>query len=220
MNAESNLSFPWWETAEVLEELLQQHDLHVQGRPHRLRARPFDAPPVEVELPLLLPPPDPERDLWSYVEALPQEIGTSVIILLQAGAASCGYWDGEDLLHHKAQKRYVVRGAGKAQPTHLKTRGKSRYGSRLRLRNAARLLDETSEKLHDWWQEEGAPERVFYSCPVRTWPEFRASRPPPPFEDGPEPEKIPFDVHVPDHGELLRVRRLLSRGRVLRSPDA
>ena len=42
-------------------------------------------------------------------------------------------WRGEELVRHKVFKRYVVRGRGRAQPTHLKSKGKSRYGSRLRL---------------------------------------------------------------------------------------
>ena len=45
-------------------------------------------------------------------------------------------WRDDELVAHKVVKKYVVRGRGRAQPLHLKTRGKSRYGSRLRLANA------------------------------------------------------------------------------------
>jgi hypothetical protein len=126
-----------------------------------------------------------------------------------------GLWEGEALLAHKVIKKYVVRGKGKAQPTHLKTRGKSRYGSRLRLRNAQAQLVQTNEKLASWWAAHGAAEDVFVSCPKRTLPELFACSPPPPF---PREAllRIPLDVHVPDFQELKNVYRRMSRGRVLK----
>lgn len=141
--------------------------------------------------------------------------GRHAILLFQAGAASLGLFDDDELLDHKAMKRYVVRGKGRAQPTHLKTRGKSRMGSRLRLRNAQMLLEQVSERLRTWWAKDPPPARLYLSCPVRLFADLCRTEPPPPVTpDDPRCLRIPIDVHVPKHAELLRVHRSISRGRL------
>ncbi|MFN9757759.1 MAG: hypothetical protein ACK58X_15235, partial [Planctomycetota bacterium] len=153
--------------------------------------------------------------LADYAQRLPGPVERSVVLLLQAGAMAIGYWDGDELLHHKASRRYVVRGHGKAQPLHRKTRGKSRYGARLRLQNWKRLLAETNARLRDYWRDFGAPERVFLAVPVRTLPELLAAEPAPPFvRDDPRLQRVPMHVHRPDFAELQRVRRWLGIGRL------
>jgi hypothetical protein len=131
-----------------------------------------------------------------------------------------GRFDGEECVRHKAQKRYVVRGNGKAQPTHLRTRGKSRYGSRLRLQNWQRLLAETVERLRAWHDELGAAEQVFVAMGPRTEAAFFAHDPSPPFARE-LVRKVPRHVHVPDFEELLAVQRWLCTGRLeLPAPGA
>ncbi|MCR9244832.1 MAG: hypothetical protein NXI31_07355 [bacterium] len=137
------------------------------------------------------------------------------VVLVRAAGVALGYWDGEALLRHKAIRRYVIRGKGRAQPTHLAKKGKSRYGSRLRLQNWRRQLAETNERLRDWWEEFGEPERIFLSVPVRVFSELAAATPAPPFQkEDPNVQRLPLHVHRPDHSELLRVRRWLGRGHV------
>jgi hypothetical protein len=64
----------------------------------------------------------------------------------------------------------------------------------------------------------GPPDRIFLSCPIRTRPDLFATDPPPPFSDeDPTILRVPFDVHVPDHEELLRTWRRLSHGEVRES---
>lgn len=168
-----------------------------------------------LRLPLLAPEPLPRERLADYALRDDLTAGTHALLLLRAGASALGVWHGHELLRHKAFQRYVVRGSGKAQPTHLKTRGKSRYGSRLRLQNWERQLGETSERLGEWWREFGAPSRVFVALPVRLRAEFAAAEPQPPFAfDDPEVVPVPFHVHQPDHAELLRVHALLGAGTV------
>ena len=172
---------------------------------------------LELEVPLLLgrPATGTSLDLWAADLATPP--GPHLVVLVQAGAVSAGAWENDTLLAHKAWKRYVVRGRGKAQPTHLKTKGKSRFGSRLRLRNAELLREELGARLQAWWDEYGPPARIFVSCPVREWPELFRSVPDLPFgARDPRIERIPLDVGVPDHAELLRVRGFLGRGRLRR----
>jgi len=137
------------------------------------------------------------------------------VVLLQAGAVALGAWEAGELVAHKAIRKYVVRGHGRAQPTHAKTRGKSRYGSRLRLQNWKRLLIEQNERLHEWWRDVGVPQRVFFSAPVRAWPEAWQVEPEPPFErDDARLERLPIHVHRPDHEELLAVRQWIESGRI------
>jgi hypothetical protein len=133
------------------------------------------------------------------------------IVLLRAGAAALGLWRDDVLLAHKVFTRYTVRGHGKAQTTHRKTKGKSRYGARLRLQNARRLLSEVNARGNAWRDEFGTFDVVFLACPVRTEPELRAAEPAPKFLAG-EVCGVPFHVHEPRLAELLAVRRGLERG--------
>ncbi len=177
----------------------------------------FVAPTGEASLrvPLAATRVEPGENACAYAARLRDRLERQVIVLLQAGACALGYWDGDELLAHKAMRKYVVRGHGKAQPTYSKTHGKSRYGARLRLQNWRRLLVATNERLQEYWHEFGAPERVFYAAPVRGWVElFTASPPPPLRRDAATLQRVPMHVHRPDFAELLRVRGWLLHGRV------
>ncbi len=138
-----------------------------------------------------------------------------VVLLLRAGAAAIGCWDGDELVDHKALRTYVVRGSGKAQPTWLETRGKSRYGSRLRLQNWQRLLASVNVRLASCRERFGEPERIFLGVPVRVLADLFAAEPPPPFAPGDARiVRLPIHVHRPDHAELLRVREWMDHGRL------
>ena len=170
---------------------------------------------ARLRVPLAGPRVRPHEGIAAFAARLPGPVEQQVVLLLRAGAVALGYWRGDDLLQHKAQRRYVVRGHGKAQPLHARTRGKSRYGARLRLQNWKRLLGETNARLHEWWTEIGAPDRVFHAVPVRVFPELLAAEPPPPFVRGDAVlQRVPMHVHRPDFAELLRVRGWLCHGRV------
>jgi len=160
--------FPWQQTQTVLRDLLAEHpELELDDK-----GKSFVAGDVKFTPPLVQRIREPQTDPASYVEQLPDDLGTHVVLLLQAGAAALGIYQQGELTHHKVIKKYVVRGSGKAQPTHLKTRGKSRYGSRLRLQNYGRLLAEVIERLGAWHEELPDVDDRFYSCAVRTWSEL------------------------------------------------
>lgn len=153
--------------------------------------------------------------IGDYVERLEPAAEVQVVLLLRAGAMAFGCWQGGELVQHKAVRKYVVRGKGRSQATHLKTRGKSRYGSRLRLQNWKSLLGETCERLADCEQQFGPFERVFFGVPVRVWSDLFEADPPPPFaRDDARLQRLPLHVHRPDHQELLRVREIMRFGRV------
>lgn len=203
------------ETGARLRTWLERMPLVADDERHSFEcADPRTGAKIRFRPPLLqrIRPETAEAD--AYLHALEDAPRLQALVLVQAGAAALGLWRGEALLRHQTNKKYVVRGKGRAQPTHLRTKGKSRYGSRLRLRNAAQLLTEVNETLGAWWRSEGAFDEVFHSCPVRIWGELFRTRPPPPFERGSSLVKIPLDVHVPNHAELLRVHERLARGTI------
>ncbi len=166
--------------------------------------------------PLTHPIPAGFTDPEAYLIGLGEVRDSYLAILFQAGAAALGCWKEGELLHHKAMKRYVVRGKGRSQITHLKTKGKSRYGSRLRLQNARLLFEEVREKVREWDENEGPFGRVFYSCPVRLRPMLFGKEADALF--GPEVDlvKVPLDVRVPSHKELLHVHYEIRHGTLIR----
>ena len=169
----------------------------------------------ELTLPVAASRARPGERLGDYFERLEPRAEVQVVVLLRAGAMAFGCWRGDELLQHKAVRKYVVRGNGKSQATHLKTRGKSRYGSRLRLQNWRSLLGETNERLASCEEQFGPFERVFYGVPVRVWSQLFQGAPPPPFPiDDARLQRLRMHVHRPDHQELLRVRRQMCSGRV------
>jgi hypothetical protein len=209
-------SFPWQDTREWLGAFAAA----LPGVRADAEGRAFvaggDGGGPRLVLPLLLPGARPGEVPTAYVGRLSVRIGRQCVLLLQAGAAAMGLWDEDELVRHRARRKYVVRGHGKAQPKHLRTRGKSRYGARLRMQNWRALLVEVNATLQEWWDEIGAPEQVFWSVPVRAWGELAVAGPSPPFDRGHAgSHRIPFHVHRPDFEELQRVRRRLARGRWL-----
>lgn len=202
--------FPWEETRARLEELSETHAL----APDAPRRR-FVSAEVVVYPPLLFPLEPEVATLAEYLDGLPARPGRHLVLLLQAGAASLGWFAAAEEVATKSIRRYVVRGRGKAQPTWLETRGKSRYGSRLRLRNALRLRDQVIERTREWVEIHGAPDRVYYSAPVRLWGELLRARPAPPFSREDRPTKIPWDLGVPTTELLLKTYRRMGWGRIV-----
>jgi hypothetical protein len=207
------LRFSWRDLPEQVEAFAQRWpDARADRRGFAFVTPGGDA---RLRVPLAAVPPLPGESVVSYAARSGGELGQQAIVLLRAGAVALGCWDGEQLRAHKSLRKYVVRGRGKAQPTHLKTRGKSRYGSRLRLQNWRSLLAETSERLGEWWSVFGVPQRVFWSAPVRAWSDLFAAEPSPPFvRDDRSLCKLPVHVHRPDFAELQRVRNWLLHGRL------
>lgn len=209
------VTFAWHDTAAVLGALEAAHSgarLVPAPRGFVLRAAAGDTL-ARVHVPIVLRL-RAEESVDALLRRAGAPLGREVVLLLRAGAAALGLWRDGELMRHKALARYVVRGHGKAQTTHLKTKGKSRYGARLRLQNAQRLLAEVNERLNEWWEEEAGFDALYVACPERTWPELLRAHPAPRFAGVIDPIRIPLHVHEPKHAELLRVRHQLERGTV------
>lgn len=158
-------------------------------------------------------------DLATYLRAYPRELPDQCMILAQAGAVALAMFRGGEPVATKAFKRYVVRGSGRAQPTYLASKGKSRYGSRLRLQNARLLIEETNEKLTALWKEHGAPDQILVGAPPRLWADLFLAPNRPPFTKDTPITRVPIDVEVPTTSVLLRTYRSLLYGRLERDSN-
>lgn len=194
-------------THDVLTELADECELLVAEDRRAFVTRDGE---VRVAVPAVQPIADDVTTVDDFLDRL-EEPDQVLLLLIQAGASALGFWECDELIRHKVIKKYVTRGKGRAQPTHLKTKGKSRYGSRLRLQNWKSQLVDTSEKLHEWIDELGPPDVAFYASPVRVWPEFWTCRPAPPLGRDAF-RKVRTHVHVPDFKELQRVYEWLHTG--------
>ena len=206
------MSFPWQETRARIAELARLGVLRVAPDRKSLEATDPDGGLVaRLVLPICLP--IGSASPAAYATGLPSTLGRMLVFLLRAGATAAGVWLDDELLVHKVVKKYVVRGNGKAQTTYKKTKGKSRAGSRLRLRNAESLLEEIKVKLCGWERELGGFDKVFYYAPERMRSDLFAADPPAPFRpDDAHVALVPLHVHEPGFDELLRVHRALTRG--------
>lgn len=146
--------------------------------------------------------------------------GPEFALLIRAGAAAMGIWKDGELRAHKVITKYMVRKKqGKAQLTYLKQKGKSRAGSRLRLRESKEFFEEINGKLREWREDVSACDLLFYSCPVRLWSEFFAAKTESPFlRDDRRLVKIPIHVNTPNFKELRHILFLLSHGSQKFSP--
>lgn len=202
-------TFPWQETGDVLSEQHSEHPLELDDR-----RRCFQAPGVRVTPPLIFPIHAEIESLADYLDCLPVTPTRHLVVLLQAGAASLGLFDHGEKVTTKSDKKYVVRGRGHAQPIHLASKGKSRYGSRLRLQNARLLLDGVRTRLRDWVEEYGPPAEIFYSATVRLWTALLKHADSPTLAENGAVTKIPYDLPIPTTEVLLRTYRKMSFGRV------
>lgn len=147
-----------------------------------------------------------------------------LLILIQAGAASLGYFEEGELVYHKVITAYMVRKKqGKAQIKHLNTKGKSRLGSRIRLQNTILFFEKINAKLKKWHQESAIfdkIERIGQSGSPDVWHLFYTSKEEAPFQkNDARLRKIPLTVHTPNFEELQRVNRWVNRGELITYKD-
>jgi hypothetical protein len=171
----------------------------------------------DFRLPLPLPGMQQEEQLDTYAARVgrPDVPPDYIIILIQAGHSALAYCEAGKMLYHKVIRKYMVRKKqGKAQIAHLKSKGKSRAGSRVRLAQTVEFFEEINSKLQAWDVTETA-DRILYSCPVRMWPLLFESKLPAPFDQRDNKlRKIPMDVGIPNLEELEEVNRFALSGAV------
>lgn len=164
-------------------------------------------------VPLVFPRMVEGQSLAEYIAQLSDDLPTYLILLLRAnGNASIGYFEHGKLLNHKVIRKYMVRQKqGKSQIKHLKTRGKSRAGSRVRLEQTVEFAEEINQKLLDWETEDA--ERILVSSSIDIWNLLFKVDVSPPFSKRDERlRKIPYHIHTPNFAELKKVARLVTFG--------
>lgn len=135
---------------------------------------------------------------------------TSVIVLIQSGHSAMGLMDRDLLVDHKVISTYMVRKKqGKSQVKYLKTKGKSRAGSRIRLANTTRFFENINRRLQVYFENHKI-ERIAMSCSKTLWPFLFNSRVSCPFDKrDARIYNIPKHVHRPNLKVLQNIRHFL-----------
>ncbi|WP_338763256.1 hypothetical protein WAF17_19255 [Bernardetia sp. ABR2-2B] len=147
-----------------------------------------------------------------------------LLILIQAGYASLGYFEEGELVYHKAITAYMVRKKqGKSQIKHLNSKGKSRLGSRIRLQNTIHFFEQINLKLKEWHKQSNIfdkIERIGWSGSTDLWHLFYTSKEEAPFQkDDARLRKIPVTVHSPNFEELQRINTYINQGKLTTYKD-
>lgn len=139
------------------------------------------------------------------------------IILIRANSASLGFFYQKKIMFHKRITAYMTRKKqGKAQLTYLKTKGKSRAGSRRRLKESYEFFEQINQKLQSWSKKSLKPQEVYYFCPVGLKNLWFSSKIPPPFDKkDAKLKKLPFYFNKPTHQELKKAFWLLNAYQIL-----
>ena len=168
--------------------------------------------PCELIFPLILPHLH-GKSTEDLVQQMTHAALTYTIILIQAGAAAIGHYENNELAKHKVIKKYMIRKSqGTAQIKYLKSKGKSRLGSRIRLRNSVLFFKEINETLAES-DIIAKSETILLSLPISLIHPLFTSDVPVPFEkNDSRVKKIPIDVDVPSFKELGHIHWLVSRG--------
>jgi hypothetical protein len=129
-----------------------------------------------------------------------------------------GYYKKGELANHKVIKKYMIRKSqGTSQIKYLKSKGKSRLGSRIRLKNSALFFDEINETLTGW-KIALQSETILLALPINLIHYLFTADVAVPFEKkDPRVKKIPIDVNVPSFKELGHINWLVSRGLLMRT---
>ncbi len=204
---------------DFLEELLQDQEVlpHLDTEKHLIWGESaYHQKALEFELPLLFPRLYVEEELSDYLERIPPLPPDYLILLIQAGTAALGYFEAGIVDSHKVIRKYMVRAKqGKAQIKHLKTKGKSRLGSRIRLQQTHQFFEEINEKLLEWEVEH--VDWILHSASIQLWNLMFDSKVTPPFDKRDERLlKIPLDLPTPNYEELLKVNEFALEGRLRR----
>lgn len=120
------------------------------------------------------------------------------LVMIRAGIATTGYFHNGVMLDHKVFRAYMVRQKqGKSQVKYLKTKGKSRAGSRVRLGETQGFFKEINERLLSY-DNEFPIDTWGISCAKTLFPYLFSSEPAPPFSKNQyNLFSIPFHVQHP-----------------------
>ncbi len=142
-----------------------------------------------------------------------------LMLIVQTGMATVGLFYGQECLSHKVFGAYMVRKKqGVSQIKHLKTKGKSRAGSRIRLASGLEFFEDINTRLQRHFKEHQI-DRIIFSCSKILIPHFFGSKVAPPFKKK-DKRILPIPRHIdkPTHEEMMRAHRFLSYAEVNYKP--
>lgn len=143
------------------------------------------------------------------------------LTLVRAGQASLGYFHQGKLLDHKVVRGYLVRQKqGKSQFKYLKTNGKSRAGSRIRLEETLVFFKEINERLQVYAKQ--YPLNFWgLGCAKTMWPLLFDGEVKPPFSSkSAELIELPYPFTKGSYEELQELELRLQQFHLLLSPLA
>lgn len=160
-----------------------------------------------MRLPVTIPPP---------VQTAYKSPVKHVILLIRSGSCAMGLYSGEKNLDHKVFNAYMVRKKqGMSQVKYLKTRGKSRAGSRIRLAATVHFFEEINERLQVYFKRL-AIDRIVFSCSKILLHYLFNSKIKCPFGNKDvRLLKVPRHIHNPDYAEMQEVYRFILKGELI-----
>jgi len=167
---------------------------------------------LSLQLPIIFPENTQVISWKDYLQSIPEVPLNYLVILMQAGQGAIGFFEEGELFLHKVIRRYMVRKKqGKSQLSQLKTKGKSKLGSRIRLAQTEDFILTIQEKINDWEVNENV-EKFFYQASQVLWNKLFEEENMP-FEKNDERLiKIPKDLPTPTLEVLLEVQKFLEEG--------
>ncbi|MFN6945584.1 MAG: hypothetical protein ACK4ND_11600 [Cytophagaceae bacterium] len=139
-----------------------------------------------------------------------------VLLLIQSGSCSLGYYEDSINLHHKVISAYMVRKKqGTSQIKYLKTKGKSRAGSRVRLGETAEFFDNINTLLQNYFDNHDI-HRIALSCSKILIPYLFNTKTPCPFNKKDQRiMKIPKHVDKPTFEVMSHIHKFLLKGELV-----
>ncbi|EOZ98592.1 hypothetical protein A33Q_1246 [Indibacter alkaliphilus LW1] len=133
------------------------------------------------------------------------------LVMIRSGMASVGFFENGELLDHKVFRAYMVRKKqGKSQIKYLKTKGKSRAGSRVRLAETLDFFDSINSRLTRYF-ETYRVDHIVLSCSKTLLPYLFGGKVSSPFEkDDHRIFKLPKHVSSPTFESLLEMHKILN----------
>lgn len=199
-----NRLIPGEKAVQLTEMLKDSGAASYDSERHRLEVTGTDSESVFFRLPVNLHSPENLKPV-NYV-----------ILLIQSGSCSMGYYENLTNINHKVFKSYMVRQKqGKSQIKHLKTKGKSRAGSRVRLGETVEFFENINERLQEYFGSYKI-DRIAISCSKILIPYLFNSKVECPFDKKDERLfKIPKHVEVPNHEVMNNIHQFLLKGELI-----
>lgn len=143
-----------------------------------------------------------------------------LMLLVQTGSASIGVFEGENCLEHKVFSAYMVRKKqGVSQIKHLKTKGKSRAGARVRLAKTLLFFEDINTRVTRHFKENEF-DRIAFSCSKILMPYLFNAKIATPFDRKDERiYRIPKHLHQPTFEVMLGMQRFLNKGELIFDPE-